>query len=1269
MKRVFWTFLCVALCALGVQAALQNEWTFETDTDGLPLTSAANTVGTAQFAASATNFQSIVYTASASAVGSSAGNRALLCVGAAANTTGSAWTAGAILNAALTNTTSTSITSGRHYLRYDVAYSLSTSNNSGMVLGAYFTGMGGVADNKAAGFVLGYDKNKSFLETNAPPNRKITPITVLNTDGSLIAIAEVNLDAKPAKTLKVWYSVNGSTPADYSRPAFTTNIQLTSISNLGFRATGTFRSPGSTNYAAVDNLRMADTWEDITATVPNFSKGPQLEIARVIVTTPNGGTITNSSTPVGTARGVTNTVNVVIRSVGSPASSVTSSVASVSSSGYFSIIPSNAPGAVLPYPQYVTNTFSVIVKTTAPDDTNYVFNLSATAAGASAVSTNFSLTVGALIAYQSNSITEAANLFGGVTNGLYEPGEVIDITVSSKNTGTRTVSDITNSLSADPAFFTISNLTSLASSTYSSMTTNSQTSTVYRVTILDAATNGTHRFLVANQSGSFYWSDSFLVNVSAMGVPSVSPGSIKISNLPDGNLLAGTVAKNTQVVMTNAGTAACTFHITDDGVWDVSYDATTGTLGATPFATYNNVITLNSPYPSSPFLSSTNAGVSSAISLGFDFPFYGTTYSNIYVTADGYIGLINDPTNIPASSANRISPLPVTNTTTQIIAPFWGTLSAPEGSIRYDKNSERLALSYDGVKKGASDLAFQVALFTDGRIEFRYKTIAGVTDYGATNVTIGIQGDAASYTNLAAIPGDGTSVTLTPQTDQWVSYATQEIGIDRQSSVRLSFTADASKIIAVTSTTFKAWFNWSTGGSNSVAVSVSITNRSPIYSAVKTLSFAGAAGQVTSALFVITNAGTSPLTFTISDNTAAAAGYTNSSAAYSWIDCSAGTDISGQLIAPAPAYPPLSAANDGFTAMIPLQFAFPFYAGSYTQFCVSVNGALRLDTSDAVGAGVFTSISTNSSSILKAQIIAPYAGDLVLDANTTIKYLSTADQLVISWENIQQYGPGGGLDQTFQAILKPSGDITFQYKNLEGSLVWPYTPIGLRDTNFRILTADIRQPSDQIVSTNLYGTVSTQYVNAVGNCAVQFRPKQLRVIGYSPDRGSIEAGSNAVITITGDASNQTPTNNGSRVSTNVTLTIVHNVAQGLTNTVPETLLVTFAATNSTQTAFVRAAAELVADTNLTLTASAADTIAPAIAVPVLATTIERTSGGNFLSWTAPSTNQYIYTIYSRITLMLGDWNYLGVTNGTTYLDKEHSDVPAVYYKITAEEGF
>jgi hypothetical protein len=228
----------------------------------------------------------------------------------------------------------------------------------------------------------------------------------------------------------------------------------------------------------------------------------------------------------------------------------------------------------------------------------------------------------------------------------------------------------------------------------------------------------------------------------------------------------------------------------------------------------------------------------------------------------------------------------------------------------------------------------------------------------------------------------------------------------------------------------------------------------------------------------------------------------------------------------------------------------------------------------------------------------------------------------------------------------------------------------LRDTadhiNVRALQADITQPGDWTLTTNVYGGVSREYVNAVGNRAVQLQFAQVHVISYTPNSGSIAAGSNAAITITGDASNQS--GGPGTISTNTTLSIFCNAVEGGPNTLTNRLDVRFTVTNSLETVFVRAAAgdsdgdgilddqERIAGTD------------PQNAGSVFTPAIERTDTGVSLSWPPPQDGvQRTYIIYFTTNLMsAAGWNYLAtVTSGTTY-STAHSNASLIYYKITVQ---
>lgn len=858
--------------------------------------------------------------------------------------------------------------------------------------------------------------------------------------------------------------------------------------------------------------------------------------------------------------------------------------------------------------------------------------------GSVSISTNFNIVVGSQISYLTHSINES----GGVIVGKYEPGETIEITVISTNDGAKVVSNVVNSLSADPAYFSITNPTS---TTYSSMRVGDATSTVYQVEILPAATNGTYWFSVTNQAGSKVWTNAFAVDVFLGALPAVTPASV--------NLIAVEGLSDTAIVtVTNGGNAPVSFTITDDAVWDVVYVSETGSSRSAGATTS---ITLNGDSPET-------HGVSDAIDLGFNFSLYGTAYSKFYVTSDGVIGLSNT-TNTP-SLGDSYGALP-DGDDNPLIAPFWSKLSSPEGSIRYTATEERVVISYVGVDKltyGGEDLEFQAILYASGQIEFRYKNINGDR---LDRVTVGIQGDADHYENISITPASGTSVMITPVPVRWVSSAPADnVSVGPQQTVEVTFTADATDQSAGDSNSFTATFNWSTGTSDAVAVSAAVTAALPVYSASSSLSFTGAVGLVTSAPFVITNTGTGPLDFTISDDSAPTATMVPATnVVYDWVDISAiGHPV--DLIKPG-VNPFVTAADEGYSEMIPIGFTFPFLGRSYSEFCVGVNGALRLDTTGRIFA-VRDIASDSLPTGLPDQLIAPYGGDLFIDGNATLKTHSTAERLVVTWEKMGQYGFEAGSNLTFQVILEPSGAITFQYKVLEGHQ-WPKTVVGgIRNAvgvNVISLVGDIRQVGDWTINTNypISSTSYTQYVDSVSERLIAVQPDEVQVITYTPGSGSIPVGGTAEITLDGNALGLAPGGNTNSASTQ--LNIEHNGTPG-TNT----LDVTFAVTNSQQIAF---SAALMDDSDGDGVADDDERTAgtdPQDAASIFTPDLERNDNGVFLSWEDPLDGlQRTYTIYWTTDLMSG-WDYLAtVTNGTAYpVDAAHSKEPVVYYKVTAE---
>ncbi len=131
---------------------------------------------------------------------------------------------------------------------------------------------------------------------------------------------------------------------------------------------------------------------------------------------------------------------------------------------------------------------------------------------------------------------------------------------------------------------------------------------------------------------------------------------------------------------------------------------------------------------------------------------------------------------------------------------------------------------------------------------------------------------------------------------------------------------------------------------------------------------------------------------------------------YSWIDISStGTScgISG---------------DESLSAALPIGFTFNFYGTAYTQFKVSTNGWITLNTAETITS--YSNVTIPTSTAPNA-LVAPFWDDLV---STNIRYQLVSGNLVVSWIGTTRSGATGTY--TFQAILYPSGIIVFQYNSL-----------------------------------------------------------------------------------------------------------------------------------------------------------------------------------------------------------------------------------------------
>jgi predicted outer membrane repeat protein len=116
----------------------------------------------------------------------------------------------------------------------------------------------------------------------------------------------------------------------------------------------------------------------------------------------------------------------------------------------------------------------------------------------------------------------------------------------------------------------------------------------------------------------------------------------------------------------------------------------------------------------------------------FSFPFYGNSYSEIWVGSNGYVNLKNKST----SYSNQ--ELPHADGPNGLIGAFWDDLETnASGQIFYKEEAAKLIIQFEAVAKldGSGNNTFQIVLHLNGEIEFFYKQLDG----DKNESTVGIQ--------------------------------------------------------------------------------------------------------------------------------------------------------------------------------------------------------------------------------------------------------------------------------------------------------------------------------------------------------------------------------------------------------------------------------------------------------------------------------------------------------------------------------------------------
>lgn len=166
---------------------------------------------------------------------------------------------------------------------------------------------------------------------------------------------------------------------------------------------------------------------------------------------------------------------------------------------------------------------------------------------------------------------------------------------------------------------------------------------------------------------------------------------------------------------------------------------------------------------------------------------------------------------------------------------------------------------------------------------------------------------------------------------------------------------------------------------------------------------------------------------------------------------------------------------------LPLPFTFPFYGRGYTQIWVSANGTLGI-TDNALGSDSPTSIPATN----LPNAIYPYWDSLNVPGGGGVWWgiagVAPNRKFVASWVGVAHMAGGAG-PVTFQAVLHESGQVAFQYQQVEsGSTAF---------SKGRHATIGIEEPSGLFGTRHRNSGETNTQTYVTNNQALVFTPQPL----------------------------------------------------------------------------------------------------------------------------------------------------------------------------------
>jgi hypothetical protein len=154
--------------------------------------------------------------------------------------------------------------------------------------------------------------------------------------------------------------------------------------------------------------------------------------------------------------------------------------------------------------------------------------------------------------------------------------------------------------------------------------------------------------------------------------------------------------------------------------------------------------------------------VSSALDLGFSFDFYGTDYTQVYISSNGFLSFENTGNGCCSGQ-----PLPSQNNYKNLIAWAWKDLNQRGGNIHFLRRNNSFIVQFTNYTdhRSPGTVTAQVILSSNGTIKLQYHSFTN--DFNTTNLSVGIENqdstDGLQVVFNAAYLKDQLAVEIRPQ--------------------------------------------------------------------------------------------------------------------------------------------------------------------------------------------------------------------------------------------------------------------------------------------------------------------------------------------------------------------------------------------------------------------------------------------------------------------------------------------------------------------------